>query len=201
MKLQLLLPVSAIFCIIVSAQGDVRAQAEEPGNLFRHHIGSSVFMVYNLLPDPADYYMLSYGYQLTPRDVIIAEAWTWKYNEPLGTYGNSEKSYPGKVRAYGIGAGYQRFHWKKLYTTIEATPLVQQFYDSEDNKIQKGFQLYLQCILGYRVEFLKKRWFIEPAAALKYWPVNTNFPESFARIEEGKPVYTFEPSFNFGFKF
>jgi hypothetical protein len=32
-------------------------------------------------------------------------------------------------------------------------------------------------------------------------PVNTNFSESFAEIENGAPKYKFEPSLNFCFKF
>lgn len=43
--------------------------------------------------------------------------------------------------------------------------------------------------------------FPDPAYALKYWPVDTNFPEEFAEIEAGAPNYIFEPSLNFGFKF
>jgi hypothetical protein len=50
-------------------------------------------------------------------------------------------------------------------------------------------------------EFFNKRLYFEPAYALKYWPVNTNFPESFAEIESGGSTYKFEPSINFGFKF
>ena len=158
-------------------------------------------MVLNFFPDPADYYLLQYGYQLSPKDRIFAEFNTWKYEEPKGTYGDSEELYPGFVRAFGVGVGYQRFHWKGLYTAIEATPFITKYYDLDDNKIQNGFQLYLQLIAGYRLEFFKKRFFLEPAYALKYWPVDTNFPTDFAEIEEGAPKYIFEPSLIFGCKF
>ena len=168
---------------------------------YRHSIGSSLFMLYNFFPESADFYQLSYGYQLTQKDNIIVEAITWTYYEPLGTYGNSEEMYPGKVIAFGVGVGYQRFHWKGLFTSAVATPFLQQFYDEDGEKIQNGFQLYLQFILGYRFEFFNKRWYVEPAYAFKYWPVNTNFPASFEEIESGAPNYKFEPSLNFGFKF
>jgi hypothetical protein len=166
----------------------------------RHSIGSSLFLLGNI-GDSVRFMQLNYGYLLSKKDNIIAEAITWTYYEPLGTYGSSEEFYPGKVRASGIGLGYQRFHWKNLFTTVEPTFFLQQFYDTDGTKIQKGFQLYLQFILGYRFEFFKKRMFIEPAYALKYWPVNSNFPESFATIESGAPKYKFEPSLNFGFRF
>ena len=178
-------------------------QTEKKDSTFRRHsVGSSLFLLGNFgSGDPVSFFQLNYGYRLTQKDNIIAEAITWTYYEPLGTYGSSEELYPGKVRAYGIGLGYQRFLWKNLFTTIEPTFFLQQFYDTNNKKIQKGFQLYLQFILGYRFEFFKKRLFVEPAFAIKYWPVNTNFPASFAEIESGAPKYKCEPGLNFGFRF
>ena len=166
----------------------------------RHSIGSSLFLLGNI-GDSVNFMQLNYGYRLTPKYNLIVEAFTWTYYEPLGTYGSSEEYYPGKVVAFGIGLGYQRFLWKNLFTTVEPSFILQQFYDQDYAKIQKGFQLYMQFVLGYRFEFFKKRVFVEPAWALKYWPVNTNFPVSFATIEEGKQKYKFEPGLNFGFRF
>lgn len=158
-------------------------------------------MVANFFPESANYYQFNYGYQLTQKDIIIADLRTWKYSEPLGTYGNSDELYPGKVRANGVTIGYKRFLWKNLFMSVEATNFLQQFYDENDNKTQKGYQLYLAGIVGYRFEFFKKRWFVEPGYAIKYWPVNTNFPAYFAAIEKGAPKYIFEHNLNIGFKF
>ena len=177
------------------------SQTEKPIVEYRHSIGVSLFMVLNFFPDPADYYLFQYGYRLSPKDRIFAEFNTWKYSEPKGTYGDSEEQYPGFVRAYGVGVGYQRFLWKGFFAIAEATPFITQYYDTEGEKIQKGFQLYLQLIAGYRFEFFKKRFYLEPAYALKYWPIDTNFPTGFAEIEEGAPNYIFEPSLIFGYKF
>ena len=179
----------------------VLSQKEKQPIEYRHSIGVSLFMVLNFFPDPADYVLVNYGYRLTQKDRVYVEFNSWKYSEPIGTYGESEELYPGYVRAFGIGLGYQRFHWKGLYTTVSATPFMKQYFDLEGNKIQKGFQLYLQLMAGYRFEFLKKRLFIEPAYSFKYWPIDTNFPEEFEAIEEGAPNYIFEPSLIFGFKF
>jgi len=158
-------------------------------------------MLGNFLADSPDYYLLTYGYRLTNKNRIFVEFNTWKYSEPLGAYGKSKELYPGFVRAFGLGLGYQRFLWKGLFTTIQATPFIKQYYDTNHNTIQKGFQLYLQLIAGYRFEFFKNRWYLEPAYALKYWPVDTNFPSGFSKIENGTPKYILEPSLNFGFKF
>lgn len=168
---------------------------------YKHSIGSSFFMLGNFLEDSPDYYLLTYGYQLTKKDRVFVEFNTWRYSEPLGTYGKSEEFYPGFVRASGLGAGYQRFLWKGLFSTVQATAFSKQYYDSNDDEIQKGFQLYLQLVAGYRFSFFKERFYLEPAYALKYWPVDTNYPASFAEIEEGAPKYIFEPSLNFGVRF
>jgi hypothetical protein len=176
------------------------SQSEKKDFTFRRHsLGSSLFLLANI-GDSASFMQLNYGYRPSPKDNLIAEAITWTYYEPLGTYGSSEEFYPGKVRAYGIGLGYQRFLWKNLFSTAEPTFFLQQFYNSDNEKIQKGFQLYLQFILGYRFEFFEKRLFVEPAYTLKYWPVNTNFPASFKVVENGAKNYKFEPSLNFSIR-
>ncbi len=185
-------------------QDSVSVQLEKSDINWRHFIGSSLFLLGNLdTKEPPVYIQLNYGYRLSRKDLIIVEAITWTYYEPLGIpYGSSGDPYPGKIRAYGIGAGYQHFYWKNLYSTVQATPFLQQFFDSGDEKIQKGFQLWCQLRIGYRFEFLRERWFLEPSFVCNYWPVNTNFPESFDEIESEWPNYfLFEPGLHFGFKF
>ena len=93
---------------------------------WRHSLGSTIFLLGNFAPgDPPYFFQLNYGNHLTLKDVIIVEAITWTYYEPLSTYESSDELYPGKIRAFGIGVGYQRFHWKNLYSTVQATPFLQ----------------------------------------------------------------------------
>ena len=185
----------------------VLVPTEKQDDTRQHFVGSSIFVLGNFLPDPPEYIQLNYGYQFTPRDAIIFEFITWNYDAPLGIpYGQSwedeDKDFPGYVKDYGIGVGYQRFHWKGLYTTIQATPFLQQYFTPEKEKIQNGFQLWLQLRLGYRVEFFNHRFFIEPSFVCNYWPVNTNLPESFQILEDEWPNYFLgEPGLHFGFKF
>ncbi len=167
----------------------------------KHSIGSSFFMLGNLLEESPDYVLLTFGYRFTEKDRFYVEFNSWKYHEPLGTYGNSKEFYPGHVRAFGVGVGYQRFLWKGLFAAAQVTPFSKLYYDEDKEKIQNGFQLYTQFIGGYRFEFFKKRWYLEPAIALKYWPIDNNYPADFAAVENGAPNYIFEPSLNFGFRF
>jgi hypothetical protein len=54
-------------------------------------------LMLSIFSDPADYYLLTYGYQKTQKDRIFVEFNTWKYNEPLGIYGNSKLNSPVKI--------------------------------------------------------------------------------------------------------
>jgi len=176
-------------------------QEEKQKDFKRHSIGSSLWMAYNFFEDPADYYILNYGYRLDKKNKVFVEAYTWKYPEPMGTYGDSDEEYPGEIRAFGIGVGYQRLLWKNLFFQVHVTPMLKQYNDEDGDKIQNGFLLYTQTGIGYKFEFFNDRWFLEPAWLLKYWPIDTNFPKSFEEVEDGAPKYIFEPALNFGFTF
>ncbi len=170
-------------------------------------VETSVWMVANLLPDPPDFYQLSLGYQLDDKNSIFLNGITWKYPAPIGipiwdsAFESPDEEYPGYVRAFGLGVGYQRFIWNGLFASLYAIPFIQNFYNGEDQHIQSGFQLYLQTQFGYQINLFKGRLFIKPAIYANYWPVNTNFPEAFKEKEKGWPNYSFEPHLNIGFSF
>jgi len=168
---------------------------------------TSVWMIANMLPDPPDFYQLNFGYRLDEKSVLHLNGITWKYWAPTGIpmydpqFGSPDEEYPGYVRAFGLGAGYQRFMWKGLFASAYAIPFMQNFYTIDDQLIQSGFQLYLQAQLGYQIGFFSDRFFIKPALYLNYWPVNTNFPEAFQQKEKNWPNYSLEPHLNIGFRF
>lgn len=169
----------------------------------RRFVGSSLFMLANFSADSPLFYQLNYGYWLTSKDVISIEAITWKYSAPLGIpYGASNEKYPGYVREFGIGVAYQRFLWKRLYGAVHALPLLQNYFNTNNQKIQNGFQLFMTYRLGYHIKLFKNRFFLEPSLAVTHWPVNTNTPEAFARMERQWPNYfLLEPGLHFGMKF
>jgi len=174
----------------------------------RYFISTSLWSLSNFGKEPADFYELNFGYRLTAKDNLILNATTWKYWEPLGIpYGNDKKynhieDYPGFVRAYGLGLIYQRFIWKQFFTAAHVNTFLQNFYNEQKNKMQNGFQLYLQFRVGYKWEIFNERFFLEPSVSFNYWPVNTNFPEGFQLLEDNWPNYfLFEPHLNFGINF
>lgn len=185
----------------------MQAQARDHEVPQRHFIGSSAFMLFNVLPEPPDFYQLNYGYWLTSRDVLSIELITWKYNAPLGipygpAMGSSEEQYPGYIREFGLGGAYQRFIWRDLYVGGHALPLLQKYHDESGDEIQEGFQLFLTLRMGYHVRLFHDRFFIEPSVAVTHWPINTNVPSSFADKDSQWPNYfLLEPGLHFGMKF
>lgn len=171
----------------------------------RHSIGTSAFMLMNVIPDdePPSFYQLNYAYRITTKDVISVEAITWKYYAPLGQqWWHSGDNYPGSVRGVGVGVAYQRFLWRGLYIGVHAVPLLQTFLDPAKKKIKHGFQLFMTARVGYHIQLFNNRVFLEPSIATTSWPINTGLPASFAEEEEkwGK-LFFFEPGLHLGVKF
>lgn len=199
----ILLTLLLAFTFIAQSKGQTTGIQSE----YRHFVGTSPLSIFNLFPEPADFYELNYGYRLSAKDEIVIRALTWKYNEPLGipfgpSFESPDERYPGYVRAWGIGLGYKHYTWKKLFIAAYATPFLQNFKTLENEKIQSGFQLFLQAQLGYHFEFFNGRFYIEPAIESNYWPVNTNFPESFKNFEDRWPNYfILEPFLTVGYSF
>ncbi|AFM11651.1 hypothetical protein [Turneriella parva] len=197
--------ISAQKAAAASATVQNEPPAAEPFN--RYFIGSSLFMVMNAVASPSpDFYQLNFGYWLTKKDVLSVEAITWTYHRALGTPWGPDMSddaqrYPGYVRAYGVGIAYQRYLWQGLYAAVHALPLLQQFKAPDGKTLQEGFQLFMTLRLGYHFSFCDDHVFIEPSIAVTHWPINTNVPADFARLDSRWPSYFIEPGLHVGFKF
>ena len=76
-----------------------------------------------------------------------------------------------------------------------------QFSDEDDKLIQYGFMLYLHARIGYRFEFFDKRWYLGPSVGFNYWPVATNYPETFEVIEDDYTNHIPDINLHFGFIF
>ncbi|MCR9063391.1 MAG: hypothetical protein NXI00_05470 [Cytophagales bacterium] len=205
MKTKLLI-ISGIFLPLFFALG----QASEDSTSRKWHIGSTLFILGNFIPDdpnPPDFGQLNVGYRLTQKDVISIEFKSWKYAWPLGipygkNYNAPSEKYPGFVREFGIALAYQRFIWKGFYAAIHGMNTLQRYVDNDGNKIQNGYQLFMTYRAGYHIPLFKKRYFLEPSIAITQWPINTNVPASFAALEQKWPaLFLAEPGLHFGFRF
>lgn len=182
------------------------AQEEKPTDK-KCFVGSTFFMLLNLVddPEPPHYAQINFGYRFSEKNVLSLEAITWRYYEPLGVPLPEKKSaenFPGYVKAYGLGLAFKRFLWKQSYVQLHSTLMRQSFMDKEDKLIQKGTQLFNTLRIGYQFRFFDNRIFIEPSLAMTFWPINTNLPESFQKLEDQQSSYLLgEPGLHFGINF
>ena len=206
MKKVILTSLLIVMCITLAFS----QKTKQDSTYRKFYVGSSVFIFMNLNtndPNAPDFAQLNVGYRITPKNVISLEAKTWKYAWPLGIpWGKSktapEEKYPGYAREFGIGIVYQRFLWKGAYASIDAANMLVKYMDENNNHIQNGYQLFITYRLGYHIQFIKNRFFLEPSISLTHWPIRTNVPESFATLENKWANYFFpEPGLHFGFKF
>lgn len=171
-------------------------------------IGSTLFMLGNLSSqNRPDFVQLNLGYRLTGRDVVSLELKTWKYAWSLGIpYGESyeapEEEFPGYIREYGFALAYQRFWWKGLYTGVHVMSAWQTFVGDDENKVDKGFQIFNTYRVGYHFKLFKDRFFIEPSVAVTHRPYHTEMPESFKQLDnKWSKFFIGEPGLHIGFNF
>ena len=117
------------------------------------------------------------------------------------SFDDTGENYPRHARILAPLLGYQRFWWKRVYTSVYALNAFEKYMDENKKEIGNGYTLYLNFHLGYQFKFFKNRFFFEPAIGCSYWPVRTNVPESFKLVENKWPNYFIQPGLNFGYNF
>jgi len=198
---------AGIALALALSSGPPQAAAEPPDTGPVCRLETSAFMLLNLGPDPGDYYQLSLGLEGRGREVFYLNGLTWKYRAPLGipygpSLGSSAEDYPGYVRAFGLGLGYQRLLWQGLFASLNATPFLQFFHEEGGAAPSPGFQLFFQGQLGYQIDLPGGRLHLKPALAFNWWPVNTGLPASFQAREDRWPDhFLFEPYLDIALSF
>mgnify|MGYP000262360765 CR=1 FL=1 len=182
--------------------------SEQDSTYKKCFIGSTFFMLGNFAQsNRPDFVQLNIGYRLTPKDVVSLEFKTWKYAWSLGIpYGKSfeapEEQFPGYVREIGVAVAYQRFLWKGLYAGVHVMNATQNFVDSNEVKIDEGFQILNTYRLGYHFKLFKDRFFIEPSLAITQRIYHTEMPAEFKVLDDKWGKFFFaEPGLHFGFNF
>jgi hypothetical protein len=188
----------------------VKAQyAKEDSTYKKFFVGSTLFMLANLIPDnnsPKMVY-LNLGYRITGKDVISLELKTWKYGWPIGipfgkSYEAEGEGFPGYIREYGFSIAYYRFLWKGLFGQVDVMPAWQTFVNHNGNKIDNGFQIFNTYSIGYHVKLFKDRFFIQPSIAITHRPYQSKMPDSFKQIDDRWSRFFFgQPGLHFGFNF
>jgi hypothetical protein len=188
--------------LLVNAQN-----AKKDSTYRRWFIGSTLLLLGNFdTKNSPEYIQLNAGYRITPKDVIQVRFKRSVYTFPIGlpfgpSFDKPGENYPGHARILAPQIGYQRFWWKGLYTSVYVLNAFEKYMDENNKKIGNGFTIYTDFYLGYQFKFFNDRFFFEPAIGCSYWPVRTNVPGSFKKVENKWPNYFIQPGLDFGFKF
>jgi hypothetical protein len=122
-------------------------------------VETSVWMIANLLPAPPDFYQLCFGYQLDEKNTLFLNGITWKYWAPLAIpmwdpkFESADENYPGYVRAFGLGVGYQRFIWKGFLQPCMPFLSYKTFIRTPMNKFNPDSSYICRLNLGIRLTF------------------------------------------------
>lgn len=178
--------------------------ADELSEAGRWAVGTSAWMLANVLPDSPQFAFAQVERRLGERDGLVLEALTWRYRGPIGIPfwsssfgGGSATNYPGSVRSVGAGLGWRHELYRGLNVSARALHLV-QFYAERSRPTKTGYQLFLQARIGWRWPARPGLW-IEPALAFNAWPIEIGRPASFVAQDDRWPSYfLFEPWLNLG---
>jgi hypothetical protein len=196
--------------LLLAGSLQVNAQyAKQDSTRKKYFIGSTLFMLANLIPDnnPPEMFYLNVGYRITEKDIISLEFKTWKYAWPIGIpYGKSYEAegeqFPGYIREHGVSLNYQRFLWKDLFAQIDVMPAFQTFVNDNGKKIDNGFQIFNTYSIGYRIKLFRDRFFIDPSIAITHRPYQSKMPDSFQQVDDRWPrVFFLQPGLHFGVNF
>ncbi len=203
----------ALLCaatLLLASSHHASAQyAKQDSTFKRYFVGSTLFMLANLVPDnnPPQMVYLNLGYRLTGRDVISIELKTWKYAWPIGIpYGKSFEAegegFPGFIRERGVSLNYQRFLRKGLFAQVDLMPAFQTFVNDSGRKIDNGFQVFNTYSVGYHIKLFKDRFFFQPSIAITHRPYQSRMPDAFKQVDDRWPRFFYgQPGLHFGFNF
>ncbi len=129
-------------------------------------------------------YALQYGYQFTPKDELIVGL----------SYMNIRYDF-GSTHAPGCIAGYRRFLWKNLHVEYQLWPAYDSFYEKNEGKYYRSFDVWNEMRLGYQfdVEISNVPIFISVQWPFGFGLYASNKPQSFKDHEKENRFFCFPP--------
>lgn len=142
-------------------------------------------------------YSVQYAYAFSPNyNLIIGLAYV---NVVIEDRGGNEI---GQLFAPTVPIGIRRFLWKKLHVEYQLWPAYNMYYEKNEKKYYKGFDLYNEFRAGYKFDVRVGRlpFFLNLQYVLGFGLYPGNKPNSF--IERSKEVPIFHaPSIAIGLRF
>ena len=113
---------------------------------------------------------IKYEYAITPKDELKAGL----------AYMNLHFE-EGITNSPGLIIGYRRFVWKKLYFEYELWPAYDEFYEKNEDKYYKSFDLWNEFRVGYQINFTINQipLFVNIAWPFGFGLYSSNKPDSF----------------------
>ena len=153
MKSKILSPTLIILVLALFYTSAAIALPDTSSRKGQFFVGSSFFILANLLPDSPSFYQVNYGFRFTDKDSIIIQSISWKYQAPLGIpYGSSFDSpaepFPGYVKDRGVGIAYHRFLSENTFASISTMPFTQEYFTRKvtRSKLVKNYSLRLDSV-------------------------------------------------------
>jgi len=140
-----------------------------------------------------DVYAVQYSRELTIKDELM-----------LGIAYLNQKYDCGRSNAVGLIIGYRRYLWKNLHVEYQMWPIYDNFYEKNEEKYYKSYDVWNEFRIGYRFDFTI---FGSPFYFNLQWPFGfglygSNKPESFKQENSGlKRLFYFPPLVFIGKKF
>lgn len=182
------------FVILLFVAVGLSLNAQHNDSYYRHSIETSPLSPLLQMIDKG-IWGLKYEYALTEKDEL-------KFGLAYMNIYFDE----GNTNSPGLILGYRRYLWKKLYAEYELWPAYDWFYEKNQDKVYKSFDLWNEFRLGYQFNFEVGEFpmFVNVAWPFGFGLYSTNKPQSFydrANQSFGQKYFFQFPLVFVGFKF
>ncbi len=154
-----------LFCLPLTGLADTDKNKPE----HRHAIETSPLSPVLQLAD-AGIWAVKYEYALAEKDELKAGLAYMNIHFDIG-----------HTNSPAVILGYRRFFWKKLYAEYELWPSYDAFYEKNEARVYKSFDIWNEIRIGYQFNFSIKN---QPLFVNLAWPFgfglySSNKPQSF----------------------
>lgn len=184
-------PRTLLFTLIPAIIGMCRVNAQVPADLDSARTHGNTIEFSPLSPF-IHIYALQYSYRFARDDEVIAGL----------SYMNIRYDF-GSTHAPAFIVGYRRFLWKNLHLEYQVWPAYDSFYEKNEGKYYKSFDIWNELRLGYQFEVDVSG---VPGFISVQWPFGfglyaSNKPQSFKDHEKENRFFYFPPLLFVGIRF
>jgi hypothetical protein len=145
-------------------------------------------------------FAMIYEYKKTEKSSFIIGFW----------YGKASETYPKMLEYPGYAVNispifaYRYYFWRNLHAEYQLYPGYTKYYEKNEDKFYKSFNLFNEFRVGYKFNFRinKLPLFVNLQFPVGFTIFDTNEPETFREIRKQDPIfYIFYPNVYLGVRF